>query len=68
MRYYVEGYLEESKQGERYLREEEHNKWHDDIEAAITEHVSTQVLGLLLVYFSHLHDDNIPPKHAEDYL
>ena len=66
MRHYVEGYL--SRTSERYREEERHNEWHDDIEAAIESFLGHRQLALLLIYFSHLHDDNIPPKHAEDYL
>ena len=68
MRYNLEGYALESHTGERYLREQAHNQWHDSIEAALSYYMKKRHLALLTVYLGHLHDDNIHPDHVLEYL
>ena len=70
MRYELSGYVLESRTGERYQREKAHNYWHDDIEAALRAYLPARALALLRLYFddSGLHDMNIAPAYAEDYL
>ena len=70
MRYELGGYAPESHTGERYRREKEHNYWHDEIEGALRVYLPARALALLRLYFddSGLHDMNIAPAYAEDYL
>ena len=68
MRYAIEGYSEESRTGERYLREKEHNEWHDIFEVELERELSPRVVDLLHVFFSDsLHEYNIPPDDADQY-